>query len=264
MIKKYKHVYLVLLCLVTFLTQAQQLVKVNQDFLKHLMVQELEHERLSYYNCIDFNSLSTLSISKDLVYLSAKYKDTLLLKRYSYYAKDTIELMHVFYGSILLHQIKIVDHSIEALRDQSLSKKNITQLAELKDCILGKFEKDNDESQFYTTKTRIKQLERKSLFLATLLSTLLPGSGKFYLMQNEEAIGAISLNLIALAPLIEISLKIGLLTTAGVLSGLVFLPIYFATLYGTYISKKALLKKLNLQLKNEVLDFCTYQLRNYY
>jgi TM2 domain-containing membrane protein YozV len=105
-------------------------------------------------------------------------------------------------------------------------------------------------------------MEKKSILLASLFSIIIPGSGKYYLKQPAEATAALFLNILALAPLIETIIKVGLISTATLLSGLVFAPVYLATIYGTYISKKSLLKKLNLQLKNEVLDYCTYQLRN--
>ena len=135
-------------------------------------------------------------------------------------------------------------------------------MSEIIDFIEGRENSKTNSIQFYTTSERIKKLQQKSLFIATLLSIIVPGTGKYYLMQNGEATGTIFLNLLVSAPVIESIIKIGLISTGTLITGLVFLPVYIANIYGTVISKKILLKKLNTQLKNEVLDYCNYQLRN--
>ncbi len=262
MIKNLNCILLVSLCFINCLLHAQQLIKLNPSFLDHLMHQNLEQERLAYYKCVDFNEPSTFSHTKDIIYLSAKFNDSLLIKKYTFFAKDTTDLIYVFYGAILLNQSPYFSKIIEELRLQKLSSKRLSELSELADCWRGEINKNITSTNFYSTTESIKKMEKKSVFLATLLSVIIPGSGKYYLMQPAEATGALFLNLLAVAPLIETIIKIGLISTASVLSGLVFIPIYLATIYGTYISKKSLLKKLNLQLKNEVLDYCTYQLRN--
>jgi TM2 domain-containing membrane protein YozV len=148
------------------------------------------------------------------------------------------------------------------LRVLNLSANKLSELLELENFWHGKVNKNIASINFYSTTEAIKTMERKSVFLASLFSMIIPGSGKYYLKQPAEATAALFLNLLAIAPLIETIMKVGLISTATLLSGLVFTPIYLATIYGTYISKRSLLKKLNFQLKNEVLDYCTYQLRN--
>ncbi len=241
---------------------AQVLVKINEDFLSHLMQDNFELERLAYYKTIDFSSPSAVSLAKDIVYLSSKYKDTLLLNKYTLFAKDTNDLILVFYGALVLNSNKIYSHIIQELTLKKIAESKIAQLNALIDFIEGKVNSKTNSNQFNTTSERIKKLQKKSLFVATLLSIIVPGTGKYYLMQNGEATGTIFLNLLASAPLIESIIKIGLVSTSTLITGLVFLPVYMANIYGTVISKKLLLKKLNTQLKNEVLDYCTYQLRN--
>lgn len=237
-------------------------MQVNPDFLTHLQQKNLEQERLTYYHCIDFSKDSSLSLSKDIAYLATKYNDTILLNKYPQFARDTNDLVYILYGAIVLNQEHIYAPIFDELKYKNLSSDQLAQLLELMNCWQGIVEEERGESLFYTTKERIKKLQTKSIFLASLMSFVIPGSGKYYLLQQQEATSTFILNMIALAPFLETTFKIGMLSTAGVLSGLVLVPIYFANVYGTYISKKVLLKKLKLQLKNEVLDYCTYQLRN--
>ena len=262
MIKNIKYILLFLLCFINCLLQAQQLIKLNPQFLEHLMHQNLEQERLAYYNCVEFKDTSTVSYAKDIVYLAAKFNDSLLLKKYTFFAKDTSDLIYVFYGSILLNQSHMFSNITNELRVLNLSANKLSELLELENFWHGKVNKNIASINFYSTAEAIKTMERKSVFLASLFSMIIPGSGKYYLKQPAEATAALFLNILAIAPLIETIMKVGLISTATLLSGLVFAPIYLATIYGTYISKRSLLKKLNFQLKNEVLDYCTYQLRN--
>jgi TM2 domain-containing membrane protein YozV len=262
MISNIKYIVLALFCFFNCLLHAQQLIKLNPQFLEHLMHQNLEQERLAYYHCVDFKDTSAVAYTKDIVYLAAKFNDSLLLKKYTFFAKDTSDLIYVFYGSILLNQHQLFSIIMEELRLLKLSTNRLAELSELAACWQGKINNKVISTNFYSTTEGLKKMEKKSVFLATLFSTIIPGSGKYYLKQSAEGTAALFLNVLAVAPLIETIIKIGLISTASVLSGLVFIPIYLATIYGTYISKKSVLKKLNLQLKNEVLDYCTYQLRN--
>jgi hypothetical protein len=241
---------------------AQVLIKINEDFLSHLMQDNFELERLAYYKTIDFSAPSYIPLTKDIVYLSSKYNDTLLLNKYAFFTKDTNDLILVFYGAVVLNSNKIYTHILQELTLKKIAESKIAQLSELIDFIEGRVNSKTNSIQFYTTSERIKKLQQKSLFIATLLSIIVPGTGKYYLMQNGEATGTIFLNLLASAPVIESIIKIGLISTGTLITGLVFLPVYMANIYGTVISKKILLKKLNTQLKNEVLDYCNYQLRN--
>ena len=179
MIKNLKWILLALLCLNNCLTHAQQLIKLNPDFLEHLMHQNLEQERLAYYNCIDFNEHSTFSHTKDIVYLSVKFNDSLLIKKYTFFAKDTTDLIYVFYGSILLNQRQYFSNIIEELRLQKLSSSRLSELSELADCWRGEINKNITSTNFYSTTESIKKLEKKSVFLATLFSVIIPGSGQY-------------------------------------------------------------------------------------
>ena len=86
---------------------AQVLVKINEDFLSHLMQDNFELERLAYYKTIDFSAPSYIPLTKDIVYLSSKYNDTLLLNKYAFFTKDTNDLILVFYGAVVLNSNKI-------------------------------------------------------------------------------------------------------------------------------------------------------------
>jgi len=151
---------------------------------------------------------------------------------------------------------------LSELNQKNISSSQLNQLFELLDYTDGVIHIEKTSNQFYSTTERIKKLQNKSLFIATLLSVLVPGSGKYYLLQNNEATGALILNLMVGLPLLELIIQYGLISTAALFSAVLFLPIYLANVYGTYISKKILLKKLKTQLKNEVLDYCTFQLHH--
>lgn len=253
-------------CLMFLLTysipvKAQQSTPLNEAFLLHLKQNNLAQERLSYYHTIDFLNSTSTNLTKDIVYLSAKFNDTLLLKKYALYARDSNDLMLVYYGALAVELSSVIENTIEDLTTQ-LSAEKLQELKELHALLNGKVDKLKPADLFYTTTKRIITLEKKSVLLASICSMIIPGSGKYYLLQHQEATSALLLNVLAAAPFIECILKLGLYSTASVLTGLVFLPVYIATVYGTSISKKSLLKKLHAQLHHEVLDYCNFQLRN--
>jgi hypothetical protein len=226
------------------------------------MHENFEYERLAYYKTVDFSLTSDTGLVKDIIFLSVKYKDSLLINNYTSFASDTNDIVYVFYGAILLNLNKLKKKLFEELSNKNLSKNKLLQLTELIEFTEGNVGKNTSSVEFYTTITRIKELNKKSVFLASVLSIIIPGGGKYYLMQNSEATSTLALNIMAAAPVVECILRFGLISTASILSGLVFIPIYVAGVYGTIISKKTLIKKLNIQLKNEVLDYCTYQLHH--
>jgi len=245
-----------------FELKAQQLLKFDSIFAAHLMQENLESERLAYYNTIDFSISDVTLPVKDIVHLTAKYRDSLLLRRYAPFANDTNDLITVFFGAIILNIKNLPQKLLSELNQKNISSSQLNQLFELLDYTDGVIHIEKTSNQFYSTTERIKKLQNKSLFIATLLSVLVPGSGKYYLLQNNEATGALILNLMVGLPLLELIIQYGLISTAALFSAVLFLPIYLANVYGTYISKKILLKKLKTQLKNEVLDYCTFQLHH--
>jgi TM2 domain-containing membrane protein YozV len=242
--------------------KAQQKQKINPGFLSHLRQVNLEQERLTYYKIVDFSDASDTFLTKDISRLCVKYNDTLLIKCYSHFVKDTNDLTDVFYAALILNLNQTAMQIHHALTEQKLSIKKLSVLAQLIDFSQGKINDSVVSVQFNTTLQRINLLNNKSIFLATVFSMLIPGAGKYYLLQNGEASSALVLNLLAAAPFAESIVKFGLLSTASIFSGIVLLPVYLANVYGTYKSKKTLLNKLNLQLKNEVLDYCDYQLHH--
>lgn len=253
-------ILLVLSC--SFSSFAQQRAGINSDFLLHLKSHNLELERFAYYKTVDFSQSHDTALTKDICYLSSKFQDTTLVKQYHLFARDSNDLVYVFYAASLLQLNQIKTNVYKDLARYPVSQHQLFQLAELSNLLVGKLSKENYTKQFEVTTERIKKLEKKSIFLATVFSLLLPGSGKYYLMQHTEATSALVLNLIAAAPLVECVIKLGLLSTGTIITGLVFIPVYAASVYGTIKSKKLLLNKLNIQLKNEVLDYCAYQLHH--
>ena len=242
--------------------KAQLKQKINPSFLLHLRQVNLEQERLTYYKTVDFSYASDTLLTDDISRLCVKYNDSLLIKRYSHFAKDTNYLIDILYAALILNLNQTAMQIHHALTEQKLSIKKLYVLAQLIDFSQGKINDSVVSIQFKSTVQRINLLNKKSIFLATVFSMLIPGAGKYYLLQNGEASSALVLNLLASAPFAESIVKFGLLSTVSLFSGLVLLPVYLANVYGTYKSKKTLLNKLNLQLKNEVLDYCDYQLHH--
>jgi TM2 domain-containing membrane protein YozV len=242
--------------------KAQYKQKINPSFLSHLRQVNLEQERLTYYKIVDFSNASDTFLTKDISRLCVKYNDSLLIKSYSHFAKDTNDLIDVFYASLILNLNQTTMQINQTLTEQKLSIKKLSALAELINFSQGKVDDSVVSVQFNTTVQRINLLNKKSIFLATVFSMLIPGAGKYYLLQNGEASSALVLNLLASAPFAESIVKFGLLSTVSLFSGIVLLPVYFANVYGTYKSKKSLLNKLNFQLRNEVLEYCDYQLHH--
>lgn len=242
--------------------KAQQLAKVNLNFLNHLKEEKLEEERLAYYHLINLASLDSNNFTQDIVYLATKYNDTAIIKNYVFYAHDSIALKFVFYGAMALNLNSICDQVLLALTQQNSSISTLQEIKNLKLFIEGKSKDFVASNTFYTTTQSIKRLQKKSVLIAALFSTLLPGSGKMFLYQNNEAFGAIIMNVMTAAPLLESVLKIGLISTTSFIGALIFVPIYLANIYGTSQAKKVLLNKLKTQLDHEILDYCHYQLRN--
>lgn len=242
--------------------KAQYKQKINPSFLSHLRQVNLEQERLTYYKIVDFSNVSDTFLTKDISRLCVKYNDSLLIKSYSHFAKDTNDLIDVFYASLILNLNQTTMQINQTLTEQKLSIKKLSALAELINFSQGKVDDSVVSVQFNTTVQRINLLNKKSIFLATVFSMLIPGAGKYYLLQNGEASSALVLNLLASAPFAESIVKFGLLSTVSLFSGIVLLPVYFSNVYGTYKSKKSLLNKLNFQLRNEVLEYCDYQLHH--
>lgn len=262
MIKSFRFFIPLGVFLLSFPLFAQQKAKPDSLFLNHLIQQNLEQERIAYYKNIDLHELKQQFIAQDICLLSAKYNDSTLINQYQYFVNDTNDLMMVFYAGILLNTKSLCSDIIQELTLQQLSKKKLLLLSELMEFVKENISINAISEQFYTTTKQIHKLQHKSVYLATVLSILIPGAGKFYLMQTNEASSTMVLNLIAAAPVIELIIRFGILSTGVMLGGLVFLPVYIANIYGTIRSKKVLLKKLNTQLKNEVLDYCTFQLRH--
>jgi TM2 domain-containing membrane protein YozV len=259
---KFKVFILLLFLLFQTRLDAQQLATININFLNHLKAEKLEIERLAYYHLVDLSSLTSNDFTKDLIYLAAKYYDSTLIKNYSIYAHDSISLTHTYYGALALNLNSIGDKVLAALIQQNRANTILQEMKELKLFIDGKSKELEESNHFYNTTHLINRLQKKSVLLATLFSTILPGAGKVYLLQNTEAIGALTMNVMTAAPLIESMLKIGLISTSSIIGALVFIPIYLANIYGTSQTKRVLLNKLKTQLNHEILDYCLYQLRN--
>lgn len=241
---------------------AQQKATVNIDFLNHLKGQKLEQERLAYYQHIDLLESKKEGFTHDICYLSAKYRDSILIKQYQYFANDTNDLMMVFYTGILLNTRSLCEQIYDELTHNNLSSKQRLLLHEIMEFSKDNINIDTLSEAFCATTNQITKLQNKNIYVAMGLSMLLPGAGKYYLMQSNEATGTLVLNLIAAAPVAEIVFRFGLISAGVVFSGLVFIPVYIANIYGTVRSKKVLLKKLKTQLKNEVLDYCAFQLHH--
>jgi hypothetical protein len=239
---------------------AQPKTILNTQFLTHLMDENLQMERLAYYKTVDFTITTTQVSIKDIIYLSAKFNDTLLFNNASILAKDTNDYLNIFYGAIILNKENHYTNAYYQLKNKSLSKSKLNLLFDMMNFVKGEVINLTNHHPFMTTSARINQLQNKSLLIAALLSTLLPGAGKYYLLQPNEANAMLLLNLMSALPLLECIIKLGLYSTGTILCAIVVLPIYLSNIYGTVVSKKMLLKKLNTQLKNEVFDFCFYHL----
>jgi hypothetical protein len=243
-------------------TDAQQKVKVDTSFINYLCSEQLKTERHAYYQLIDFESLPQDYSFKDMLYLSAALGDTMLLKQISPMVNDTINLTYFFYASLILNAEQHYLTAIHKLKENNLSSIRLRQLSELMVCYKGLIEGIDESQLFYTTVNKIKKLRQRSVLLAGFFSALMPGLGKYYLMQGTEGNAAFSLCLITAAPFIECVVKLGLLSAGTIATGLIFVPVYVSNIYGTVKAKKSYLNKLNEQLNHEVIDYCTYQLHH--
>lgn len=241
---------------------AQNKLVANKNFLKHLFEENLEIERLAYYKKIDLSNDSNVLSCKDMMYLSAKYYDTLLFASNQFFAKDTNDLLHVFYSAVSLHLQHYYLTAYTKLEQCKLSSQKLFLLKDIIHFLQGDVRSSNQNEEFLNTISKVQKLEKKSVLIAALLSSILPGTGKYYLLQNSEATAMLILNVMSAGPLVECIIRFGLMSTGTWLAAIVFVPIYIANLYGTIISKKVLIKKLKTQLKNEIHDYCFYQLHH--
>ena len=103
--------------------KAQYKQKINPSFLSHLRQVNLEQERLTYYKIVDFSNASDTFLTKDISRLCVKYNDSLLIKSYSHFAKDTNDLIDVFYASLILNLNQTTMQINQTLTEQKLSIK---------------------------------------------------------------------------------------------------------------------------------------------
>lgn len=255
-------ILLLVVCCMQTTVFAQQKLSLNPLFLSHLKSENLQQERLAYYKAIDFTEFSDLHDAKDIIFLSVKFNDTTLFKHQIYFATDTNDFISVFLGALALNIPKYYHDALIQLKRNNLCTSRYHLLHDLALFVEGERTELNQYLQFYSTSARIQQLQKKSVFLAALLSAVIPGSGKYYLMQSNEATAMLTLNAISALPLIECVIRLGLMSTGTMLAAMVAIPIYVSSLYGTVKSKNSLLQKLNQQLKNEVFDYCYYHLHH--
>lgn len=241
---------------------AQPKIEADTAFISYLCRENLEAERMAYYRLIDIQSLPQQYAYKDMLYLSALHHDTSMIKQIAAEVKDTANILYVIYASLLTQMKEQYNKAFSDLKAADFSGFKIKQLTDLLLCNQDSSLKTYESTLFYSTLKRINQLEKRSVLVAAFLSAILPGAGKYYLLQNAEGNAAFSLTLLTAAPLVECILKLVFISTGTILTGLVFVPVYVANIYGTVKAKKALTKKLKQQLKHEISDYCIYQLHH--
>ena len=241
---------------------AQSRVVFDSTFYAHLNTKNLAIERYAYLQLLDLEDANNHLVFSDLLSLSSQYKDSTYLRSIVHQTNDTTLLEKAFFVSLINTNLNLAQFTLDkyATLSQSIENKNL--LNELLHMQQGVYPKQVINDNFYTIVKQINTLQSKSVVVAALLSIIIPGLGKAYLNQKNEAVGTFTLNAIVAAPFIETSIKLGLLSVGSVLTGAVLLPVYAAGVYGTIKFKKARTNKLKEELHHEIIDYCTYRINN--
>lgn len=107
----------------------------------------------------------------------------------------------------------------------------------------------------YIVKEKLSSHRIKSPQVATMLSTLLPGAGKFYLNKKYLAYSGFLTSFGLGAQFAENAIRANLISTRGILSGTLFGIFYFGNIIGTYALAVKSEKDFKVQIKTELTNF---------
>jgi len=255
-----RNVLIVILFLLNiFLLHAES--DFNNEFYKHLKKNNFDIERWQYLKLNKEVVVNDKEVATDFLNLILKYNDTISFLQSTNYFSDTTLLCRQFYISMLLHQQSKAKEILIKL-NAILSSTSSSAINELHNLYLLKTNDSLIEQSFAQTINRINFYKRKSITKAVFYSALLPGLGKIYMNHNSEGFSSMISTIGLGLPLAELLIKSSAISVIGFTSGVLFVPFYLANLKGSYVLRGVEIKKLEFELKHEVLDFCRFKLNN--
>jgi hypothetical protein len=209
--------------------------QIDVKFIDHLASNNLAREHKAY-----LNSLSQLSDST--CYFKAKFNlkypnDTLFM---SYYLKskvlsqaDTLMLKEA--SAFFLKQNKTITTTwFNSLTENENTKHlslNTVYKASLNP---NMYSKDIFPAELQKSYSKYKRAYNKKPVMAAVLSTLLPGSGKFYAGKTKTFFLTFLLNAAYAAQTVESAEKLGISHPVSIVNACAFTVFYLSNIYGSY------------------------------
>jgi hypothetical protein len=227
-------------------------LKSDSPFLKHLRVQKLYTERQFVLVHAKSDRVQQRQIEMAWNYSAMGNYDSALF----WYGKtDFDSIQHYNFGqhyfSVLfitnrLEQLsklieKLPSDTTSRLMKQSLAMMNLKSLHEVPGPL---------QNAYYD----YARMQRKSLFLAGLSSTVIPGSGKFYYGQKRQGWNVFFANVALGAQTYEWYRKAGVKSPGFYIFGGLFSVFYISNIYGTVKGLKKARRDRNRQLHHEIVN----------
>lgn len=200
-------------------------------------------------------------VLSDYLNLLIQFKDTSGFSKLPIFENDTSLLKREFYTALIFNDTSFA-RNILISKNKNFSKNSILNLSELLSIYELKIPTNLVFTDFETTIKRLNFYRNKNPYKAAILSALIPGLGKIYMHHYSQGFSVFVTNVFSTLPIIEFATKVGLLSFGTLASAILFIPLYVANIYGSFVLKQSEIKKLEIELQHEVLDFCRFQLHN--
>jgi hypothetical protein len=235
--------------------------EIDSLFYAHLKESKLDLERYQLLK-LELSGKHYLGVEqlKDYLMLCRNYNDSNALANVELkqYAQDTSIMVRAFFIGIHFRNEHFCEASLMLIKEHCIVR-NYLVFQEFFDVMYRSKTKSIAHSEFQNIGEYIRKLERKKAWIAGLLSTVIPGLGKVYMLQSKTGFAEMfNLLVLGFVP-IEILIK-GAQITAGAVVGIaLFVPFYLSNIYSAYHLKQSELKKCHQELRNEVVRYCDYQ-----
>lgn len=229
----------------------------ERSFLQHLQRQKLYDERLFVLNNLsDLSNTREISLEKAWTYHALGSYDSALFT-YRTIPCDTIfkYRFHYNYLSLLFkhEEISQLQEFVPRHLPDKLQRKLRTSLdLLLLEYDLSKGSKEELPESIVKQYHNYQRIERKSVFLATTYSIILPGSGKFYYGNKRQAWNTFFANFALGIQTYESYRKAGVSSARFIIFGSLFSVFYLSNIYGTIAGLKKAKRDHYKQLHYEI------------
>jgi hypothetical protein len=224
-------------------------------FLKHLRTEKLYYERQFLLNHAKSSRIHLLQLEKAWNYSATVNYDSALF----WYSKtDFDSILHYKFATPylkLLFKVQRFNELAELVKKMSAkdstSQTLIQSISMMNLKLPPSFEVPSALLDPYRNYSKMK---RKSLFVAGLYSSIIPGAGKVYYGQKRQGLNIFLVNAAFAAQTYEWYRKAGLKSPGFYIFGGVFSVFYISNIYGTVIGLKKARTDRKHQLHHEIIN----------